>query len=208
MSRFTGWPQAAFDVLLQLDGDPSTAERERLRRDRERLVRAPMIALMRDVADADVAYDDFFVWGFAKMLWPWQRQLAVARVQPGVEVSVGLSLDGLEVAATGWFGGGEPLQRYRAAVADDRSGPQLVTITRSLGKAGYAFHGDRLIRAPRGYPADHPRADLLRYRRLVAIRDLGDGAWLHTPDAVRRVLDEFGRLRPLTAWLGRHAFDS
>jgi hypothetical protein len=47
---FAGWPRAAFDVLLELDGDPSAEVRRRCRRDREELVRRPMIELLNAVA--------------------------------------------------------------------------------------------------------------------------------------------------------------
>jgi hypothetical protein len=64
--RFTGWQEQAFDVLLELDGDPSVEVRDGLRRDRERMIRQPMIALLQDVADAAAAYEDFSVWSFAR----------------------------------------------------------------------------------------------------------------------------------------------
>jgi hypothetical protein len=38
MGRFEGWPEEAFDVLLQLEGEPTMEERRRLRENRERLV--------------------------------------------------------------------------------------------------------------------------------------------------------------------------
>lgn len=207
MRRFAGWPEAAFDVLHHLDGDPSPSERELLRKDRERLVRHPMIELMQDVADADLAYDEFFVWGFRKMLWPWQRQVAVVRLRPGIELSASFDLDGLAVAGIGWFDTSEQLRRFRVAVDSDRSGRELTAIIQSLRKAGFDVGGGLLKRVPRGYSAEHSRAELLRHRTLVAERALGDQDWLHTPEAVERVLAAFDSLRPLTTWIDDHVSD-
>lgn len=202
--RCAGWPEEAFDLLLRLDGEPTLAERERHRRDRERLVRKPMIELLQDVADADEAYEDFHVWGFAKMLWPWQRQAGMVRVAPSVELAVSFDLDGLAVQCSWWYAPGEQVERYRASVAGD-AGAELAEIVEGLAGDGYEIGGDLLKRVPRGYAPDHPRAELLRHRSLTAARPVGGEAWLHTPEVVDRVLAEFAALRPLTSWFAENA---
>jgi len=200
--RFTGWPEQAFDVLLQLEGEPSVAVREKWRKDREQLVRQPMIALLNSVADADPTYEDFSVWGYGTMVWWWQRQFAIVRLHDGVELGVRFDLDGLEVGGGAMFG---PLEPFRAAVADESSGPALASVLEDLRGKGFTISGgDLLKRGPRGYPADHPRAELLRYRRLTADRPLGCEDWLHTTETVDRVLAGFGELRPLMSWLADH----
>jgi hypothetical protein len=201
--RFTGWPEQAFDVLLKLDGDPPVALRESLRKEREQLVRQPMIALLQDIADADATYDDFSVWGFRIMLWPWQRQVGVVRIERNIELSVAFDLDGLYVQGGGWYFGPQR-ETFRAAVADDSSGSALVATVEALRTQEYDITGDMMKRVPRGYPADHPRAVLLRHRTLAAGRHLGCDAWLHTPEVVDRVLAVFEDLRPLMMWLADH----
>jgi uncharacterized protein (DUF2461 family) len=59
-------------------------------------------------------------------------------------------------------------------------------------------------RPPRGYPQDHSRTNLLRHRSLVAARLLGNEEWLHTPEAVDRVLSAGADLDALLMWLVRH----
>lgn len=198
---FTGWPEAAFDVLLQLDGDPPPAVREKWRKDRESQVRRPMIALLNDVADRDSAYDDFSVWGYGKTVWWWQHQGAIVRMPGKIEFGVGFDLDGLNVAAHWWNG---VRDGFRAAVAGD-AGEQLSELLKRLRDKGFDISGDTMKRVPRGYPADHPRAELLKHRTLSAGRHLGCDDWLHTPEAVDRVLDVFADLRPLADWLSEHA---
>ncbi|HWD79469.1 MAG TPA: DUF2461 family protein [Kribbella sp.] len=201
---FEGWPTSAFDVLLQLEGEPSADVRQQCRREREDLVRQPMIDLLNTVADADPAYEDFAVWGYGKVLLrAWQRQGAIVRVARNVELGVGFDLDGLHVSLAWWYAPSEQIERYRAAVAESRTGPRLVAVLRKLEREGYSISGDLMKRPPRGYAADHPRADLLRHRSLIASRSLGCDNWIHTGAAADRVLAAFEELRPMSRWLVR-----
>ena len=51
----------------------------------------------------------------------------------------------------------DQLERYREAVADDRSGPALAAAVAAAVDAGPEPAGESLKTAPRGYPRDHPR---------------------------------------------------
>lgn len=55
-------------------------------------------------------------------------------------------------------------------------------------------------RVPRGYPADHPRAGLLKRRSLIAARQLEPGA-ARDVEPVHRACDG---LRPLFGWFLGH----
>ncbi|MEQ7006770.1 DUF2461 family protein [Actinopolymorpha sp. B17G11] len=200
MGRFDGWPEQAFDVLLRLDGEPTMEERRRLRDDRERLVRQPMVALLQDIADMDPAYEDFFVWGFDKMIWPWQRQRALFLMGDGNQCIVTFDLDGLVVQGHRW---NRRLGGYRTAVAGP-AGEQLVDILATLQGKGYELSGDVMERTPHGFPPGHDRAHLLRHRTLTATKDLGCEDWLHTPTARAHVFDALEELRPFMRWLADH----
>jgi hypothetical protein len=201
---FTGWTAAAFDVLLRLDGEPLMAEREKLRADRERLVRQPMIALLDAAGARSSLFEDHSVWGFQKMVWFWQHQSAVARIAPNVEIGIRFDLDGLSIRA-GWIGSNAAdFARYRAAVLDEGTGPQLAALIGGLEDAGLEIEGEQLQRVPRGFPRDHPRSELLRYRTMRAVRHLGTGRWLHTANAVDRLCAAGEEVRPLLAWQAAH----
>jgi uncharacterized protein (DUF2461 family) len=90
---------------------------------------------------------------------------------------------------------------FRAAVAADESGRALCGLVSSLAADGHDIRGDVMTRNPRGYPADHPRADLLKHRSLIAAREL-ESDTLHDVEPVYRACE---RLRPLLDWLSRHA---
>ena len=95
-----------------------------------------------------------------------------------------VSAKGLGVGSGMWMMVTDQLDRYRQAVADDASGEELVAIvaearTHKLDVTGH----DTLKTAPRGYPKDHPRIDLLRYKGLIAWKEWPPGAWLGTRKA-------------------------
>jgi uncharacterized protein (DUF2461 family) len=199
-TRFHGWPEQAYAVLLELSGDPSRETRERVRRDREQQVRQPMIDLLNDLADADPWYEDFAVWRYATTAYWWQNQCAIVRVARNVEFGFRFSLDGLRIRAAWWYAGPEQIASFRAAAAADASGRALEDLVSSLAADGHEILGDVMQRVPRGYRADHPRADLLRHRSLIAAREL-------EPEAVRDVGPVYRaceRMRPLLGWLSEH----
>lgn len=202
--RFNGWPVAATGVLLQLEGEPSTQTRERLRHDREHLVRRPMLDLLTDVAAEDEAYERFSVWGYGKTAWWWQHQCGIVRVESPVELNLRFDLDGL------WVGGGwgwptsSQVELYRHAVDDDSSGPELVQIVETLCGLGFDVTGTMLKRVPKAYPADHPRGGLLRYRSMTAVRLVDEEAVLHSSAATRFVLETYDLIAALIDWQTEH----
>jgi len=203
-TRFHGWPEQAYAVLLELGGEPSRETRERLRRDREEHVRRPMIDLLNDLADADPWYEDFAVWRYASTAYWWQNQCAVVRVARNIEIGLRFNLDGLRLNAAWWYAGPEQIALFRAATAADESGCTLGNLLSSLAVDGHEILGDVMKRVPRGYAADHPRADLLKHRSLVAARDLESDA-VRDVEPVYRACE---RLRPLLDWFADNVADS
>jgi uncharacterized protein (DUF2461 family) len=203
-TRFHGWPDQAYGVLMKLDGEPSRDTRELVRRDREQQVRQPMIDLLNDLADVDPWYEDFAVWRYASMAYWWQNQSAIVRVARNIEIAFGFSLDGLRIKAAWWYADAEQIASFRAATAADRSGRQLADLVSSLAADGHEIQGDVMKRVPRGYPADHPRADLLKHRSLIAAREL-EGDTVRDVEPVYRACE---RMRPLLGWLTEHVVAS
>lgn len=196
-TRFGGWPEEAYEVLLQLSGEPSRQTRERVRRGREQWVRQPMIDLLNDLADVDPWYEDFAVWRYASTAYWWQNQCATVRVASNIEIDFRFNLDGLRIAAAWRYADAAQIARFRAAAAADKSGRTLEDIVSSLAADGHEILGDVMKRVPRGYPADHPRAGLLKHRSLIAVRELESDA-VRDVEPVHRACD---RLRPALGWL-------
>jgi Conserved hypothetical protein (DUF2461) len=199
-SSFHGWPEQAYTVLLELGGEPSRETRERVRRDREQYVRQPMIDLLNDLADADPWYEDFAVWGYASTAWWWQNQSAIVRVASNIYIAFRFNLDALRIGAAWRHADSEQIASFRAAVAAAESGRSLEDLVSSLAAQGHEIRGDVMKRVPRGYPADHPRAGLLRHRSLTAACELESD----TVGDVEPVYRACERLRPLLGWLAEH----
>ena len=92
------------------------------------------------------------------------------------------------------------LARYRAAVAGP-AGADLERVVEGLRAAGHNVGGNSLKTAPRGYAADHPRIEMLRWREVGTGRSFGIEPWLATPAAKDRVLAAWETMRPLSEWL-------
>jgi len=108
------------------------------------------------------------------------------------------------------FGGGaafDPrgLERWRAAVADDRTGAALeaaLAPLRTLPDAEIA--GEGLKRVPAPYPADHPRGDLLRYKMVQARWQEPVPAEFQDARFVEWCLERLLRFEALHHWLLKH----
>jgi uncharacterized protein (TIGR02453 family) len=98
----------------------------------------------------------------------------------------------------------DQLARFRRAVDDARSGGALIRAVRAVRAAGLSVDGSELARAPRGYPADHPRIELLHHRRLTVSRRWRVEGWMHTPEAYEQVVAVWRAAGPVTRWLERH----
>ena len=96
----------------------------------------------------------------------------------------------------------QSLERFRKAVADDKSGKELTKILARLNKAGFrADSHDRLQRVPRGYAPEHPRADLLKVKGLtVSFPALPKGI-LATRKLPKWLADGCKTTAPLVEWL-------
>src|SRR5205807_99793 len=104
---------------------------------------------------------------------------------------------GAHMPSTAWLG------RYREAVAGP-AGEELADVVGRLRAAGVDVGGNPLKTAPRGYPADHPRIELLRWREVGTGRPFGLEPWLATPAVKERVLESWEAMRPLSDWLAAH----
>jgi uncharacterized protein (DUF2461 family) len=99
----------------------------------------------------------------------------------------------------------DQLERYRQAVASEVTGAELAAVIRAVEQHKIAVHGHEVLKtAPRGYPADHPRIELLRYKGVVAWQEWPVEPWLTTAVAKRHITGFLRATRPLASWLAAH----
>ena len=115
-----------------------------------------------------------------------------------------LSAEGLYIGAGFYRPEGPILERFRNAIDTDASGRTLERIVTSLRRKGYRVDThERLAAVPRGYRADHPRADLLRMKDIHAGKTLTPGT-LRNAAAVGRIRRAMADAQPLVDWLRAH----
>jgi uncharacterized protein (TIGR02453 family) len=122
-------------------------------------------------------------------------------VDTGFYVNVGPA--GLYVASGLYHAARPELERVRAAVADPDSGPELEAILRRAAGRGLEPWLDPLQRIPRPYPADHPRAALLKARSLVLNRQHDRAPWLQTAELLDHLVADWKAMIPFNRWLER-----
>jgi len=116
-----------------------------------------------------------------------------------------LSSDALGVGSGLWMPSPDQLARFRAAVADDRRGAELATVVAELRRRRIQVSArESLKSAPRGYPSDHPRIELLRLKGITAWKEWPVGPWLATTEAKHRVVELLRATAPLRRWLDAH----
>jgi len=205
MSGFRGFPPGALDFLRELednnDRDWFKAERRRY----DELLVAPARELGEELEAAG--------FGRAHLFRPWND----TRFHPGPPIKehlglavgyegaggfyVELSLDGLLVAAGLHNPAPDQLERIRRLVDDGRTAAVLTRAIAGAEAAGLRLGDPALTRAPRGYPADHPRIELLRHRALTVSQRHRLASWIHRPAAGARIRAQLDAAVPLVRWL-------
>jgi uncharacterized protein (TIGR02453 family) len=201
---FRGWPVEALEFFEGLEADNSKAYWQRNRDVYDKSVRAPMEQLLEELAPQ---------WGEGRIFRPYRDIRFSSDKSPyktNIAAMVGdgyvqLTADGLGAGCGMWEMAPDQLERYRMAVSEERSGVKLVDLVAKGRAAGLEVSGHEVLKtAPRGYPKDHPRIELLRYKGLITWREWPAAAWLGTRRAKDRVIEFFRLSQPLNDWLRTH----
>lgn len=210
-SRFTGFPESAFEFYEGLEADNSRSYWQANKSTFEQAVREPMAALLAGLPEQ---YHPFHVFRpnrdvrFSADKSPYKTIHGAGSETAGGSVHyLHLSSAGLLVASGMYMLVPDQLERFRAAVAADDTGPELERVIGSLRRSRVQVgsgHDEPLRTAPRGYARDHPRIELLRWKGCMASTEITDPATLESVRLRRRVVASWDRTRPLTDWLERH----
>jgi uncharacterized protein (TIGR02453 family) len=208
--RFEGWPKPALQFFHGLKRDNSKAYFEAQRSVYEDQVRQPMEALVSELErelGSDVEVKIFRLnrdLRFSPDKRPYKEHLGayLSSARAG-GLYLQFSDDGLYTAIGSHELAADQLTRFRDAVAG-KEGEKLARIVAALQKDSYEVTEPSLKRVPAGYPADHPRGELLRCKGLMASRNWKPGPWLQTVEAEQRVRGAIKASKPLTSWLDTH----
>lgn len=204
---FEGFPDEGLLFYEGLEADNSKTYWTRHKADYESHVRAPLVALVEELAPE---------FGTAKVFRPYRdvrfshdktpyktHQGAVLTLDGRAAGAwyVQISADGLRVSGGVWRMESDQVDRFRRAVADDVQGSRLAAEVDRLASAEFGIAGERLTRVPSGYAADTPRAELLRHKSLHATRAWEPAEWLHDRRALEEVRSAWREMRALNDWL-------
>ncbi|MGH3577356.1 MAG: DUF2461 domain-containing protein [Mycobacterium sp.] len=199
--EFRGWPKEAVDFFDDLERDNTKGFWTEHRAFYEARLLGPMQALLADLAPE---------FGEGRVFRPY-RDTRVSLDKSPYKTNIAahndagyfsLSSDALGVGSGLYMPSPDQLARYRAAVADDGSGAELLGLVNGLHRLRIQVSAHQTLKsAPRGYATDHPRIDLLRYKGLAAWREWPVGAWLATAAPKRRIVDVLRATAPLRQWL-------
>jgi uncharacterized protein (TIGR02453 family) len=94
--------------------------------------------------------------------------------------------------------------RWRKAAAGTPGG-ELLRIIARLRRKGYDPGGyETYARVPKGFPPDHPRAELLKCKGLICRFPSIPAGLLHRPELARWLLGHAKATAPLVVWLRRN----
>ncbi|MFI5282859.1 MAG: DUF2461 domain-containing protein [Candidatus Dormibacterales bacterium] len=204
---FRGWPETCQRFFIGLELDNSKRYFEANRKVYDTTVKGPMVALVASLEDefgpGKVFRPNRDV-RFSKDKSPYKTNIAATIGMGAKGGYISLDARGLMVAAGRYELAPEQLVRYRQKVAAATPGAQLAAIAAKLEKGGFELGGEDLKRVPSGWPQDHPRARLLRHKRLYASKNFGMQPWLGTPAARRHIVKAWSDCEPLTDWFAKY----
>ena len=171
-------------------------------------VRAAMDALLADLDE----FGPFHVFRpyndarFAKRRPPYKEHIAgISESEGGAVFYVQFSATGIVLGSGYYSMASDQLERFRSAVDDEHSGPEIAAICACLERAGCRIGAaSELKTAPRGFPKDHQRIALLRRKGLTSFRHFDVATWMHTKGVVSRVRHAWHECAELNAWLDTH----
>ena len=94
----------------------------------------------------------------------------------------------------------EDLQVLRSHIAENRRGFERIVRGAAFRRMFGSVHGEQLTRVPRGFPADHPAADFLKYKQFLASRTLQPEI-ATSPEFYKTVVETFRGLLPFIRFL-------
>jgi uncharacterized protein (TIGR02453 family) len=213
MSEFRGFPSELFVFFEELERDNSKSFWNAHKAEWEKHVRDPMRALLAELAEE---------FGPLRMFRPnrdvrfskdkspyklWAGATSESRAVGGIGYYIEVSVTRLITGFGAMVMARDQLERFRAAIDDEQSGQAFEKLHHQLASESIPLSpgiDPPLKTGPRGYPPDHPRAELLRWKGAAVVQEYDRAAWMHTPEALEGVRTVWRSAAPLKAWLDAH----
>lgn len=213
MSDLRGLPPGLFEFFTDLSADNTKTFWEANRHRWEHDVRAPMRSLLAGLSDE---------FGPLRMFRPnrdvrfstdrspyklWTGATTEAQAVGGIGYYLEASAIGIVTGYGAMLMAADQRRRFRAAIDDDASGTEFEQLTGTLAAQSLPLsYGaeEPLKTAPRGYSAEHPRIQYLRWKGAAVVREWPKDDWMHTGEVLDAIQSVWRGAEPLKTWLETH----
>ncbi|MEI7547628.1 MAG: DUF2461 domain-containing protein [Actinomycetota bacterium] len=205
---FNGFPAEGFDFFERLTADNSRTFWQANKGVYEQSVKQPIA----DFVDAIGDYGPLHLFRpyrdvrFAKDKTPYKENAgAYGESQGGTGYYIHLGASGIFTGAGYYNMAGDQLEQFRAALDADATGSELERLAGACEKKGLTLGSMTALKtAPRGFPKDHPRIGFLRRKGLFAGKEWPLAKWMHTKQALTKIMAVWHDASELTGWLDAH----
>jgi uncharacterized protein (TIGR02453 family) len=182
-------------------------------------VKAPMVELVMALNQAMMKFAPDYVTDPAKAIYriyrdtrfspdktPYKTQIAASFSRRGMEKHgaagfyFAVSHKGVDVGGGIYMPPPETLLAVRAHIGDRPAEFHRLGSSPAMKRLFGAVQGEQLSRVPKGFPADHPAADLLRFKQYLLFTSL-DAAIVTTPQLYTEVEKRFRAMAPFIDFL-------
>ncbi len=217
--RFQGFDPEARRFLRELGENNNRAWFLARRADYERHVRGPLLSLVEELGESLGEYAPGYLRDPRKSVYriyrdvrfsrnkePYKTHAAAVFPRVGFERHSGagfyfhFSADELLVGGGVYAPGSRELLRIREEIASAPDALRAILSGRAFSEAFGGLEGQRLTRMPRGFPRDHPAADLLRLKQFLAGATLS-AEEIEKPSIASRIDGLFRTIAPLLEYL-------
>ncbi len=187
----------------------------------EESVRAPLIELVHEIGTELDEYSPGYVTDpkravyriyrdvrFSKDKSPYKTHVAAVFAFRGPEKHAGagfyfhFSADELLVGGGVYAPGSTELLKIRQQIAANPDELRAIIKGRTFKKLFTNIEGEQLKRIPKGFPQDHPGADLLVYKQFLAGATLPAGE-VESPNIAKTITKHFKAIAPFLHYLNR-----
>jgi uncharacterized protein (TIGR02453 family) len=202
---FKGWSAEAIEFFEALEVDNSKAFWHANKATYEQKVRQPMQELLdelgKEFGEGKIFRPNRDI-RFSADKSPYKTNIAGTLSKGGY---ISLSAEALGVGSGMYMPMPDQLERLRAAIADNRTGAAIEKLVNAVRAKGIELSAhEELKTAPKGYPKDHPRIELLRMKGMITWKQWPIAPWVGTAKAKQRIIDVLHAAKPINAWLDKH----
>ncbi len=216
-SRFAGFPRELFTFLEGLEADNSKSYWESHKDVWEESVQEPVQALM---AELEPEYGPLRTFRphrdtrFSKDKSPYKTWVGVTssdRAVGGIGSFLRVEAAGIRLACGSMAMAPDQIERFRSAIVNAATGAEFDEIRSALAADDLEVGPGKmptLKRTPTGYPKDHPREELLRWKGAVVVKEYDRAAWMHRPAVLETVREVWTGAAPLSDWIHANVGES